>query len=46
MGGNLDLLDPDFNLEGFGDHPKIDDPNVMDSWAEIEDKKRELQRKN
>ncbi len=41
----LDPLDPDFNWEGFGDYPTIDDPNVMDRWAEIEDKKRELQRK-
>jgi YVTN family beta-propeller protein len=41
----LDPLDPDFNWEGFGDYPTIDDPNLMDRWAEEEDRKRELQQK-
>jgi hypothetical protein len=41
----LDPLDPDFNWRGFGDYPTIDDPNVMDRWAGIEDRKRELQEK-
>jgi hypothetical protein len=37
----LDPLDPDFDWEGYGDYPTIDDPNVMDEWAQREDKKRE-----